>query len=322
MSFYQNIGELVLGTRLKRLSDKFLMEIAKIYDALDLDFEISWFPIFYLLSERRELTVTEISKELEITHSAVSQLLTTLQKRGLVELQHHDIDKRKRVVRFTKDGVRLLKKVKPVWESIRRVFMQMLSEGEYSKVLLQGLKEIEEKVRKNDIKEMILRDIELSSSGTPNIVEYEEKYQQQYKQFLLEWIMQYDEIETADMDLLINPEEIITQNKGNIRLAEINNRIVGTIVTKNKDNESAEILFLLVDEDWQNRKIGKSLLEEIILFYKAQSAKRILVSVNKNKAKAINFLKGSGFVLGNLKTVIDESGSESTMIFMENRITI
>jgi DNA-binding MarR family transcriptional regulator/N-acetylglutamate synthase-like GNAT family acetyltransferase len=321
MNFYQSRGELVLGSRLKRLSEKFLMEIAKIYDALDIDFEISWFPIFHLLAERRELTVTEISRELEITHSAVSQLLTVLQKHGLVELKNDADDKRKRIVFFTRDGVRLLKKVKPVWESINRIFRQRLSEGEYSAYLLQALDEVEGKIRNNDLKESVLKDIELTSSGNPDIIEYNEKYSAQYKQFLLEWIMQHDDTEMSDTDLLGNPEEILKEKKGFIRLAELNEMIVGTIVTKNNSDGTAELLFLLVDEDWQNRKIGKSLLNEMISFHKNQNITRIYASVNKSKTKAVNFLRDSGFVFGNMKTVKNKFGSDTTIILLENNLT-
>ncbi|MEJ2628142.1 MAG: helix-turn-helix domain-containing protein, partial [bacterium] len=74
-NFYRRVGELILGTRLKRISDKFLTDVSKIYKKLNIPFEVSWFPIFYLLNEKGKLSVTDLARELEITHSAVSQMI-------------------------------------------------------------------------------------------------------------------------------------------------------------------------------------------------------------------------------------------------------
>ena len=64
MTFYRQTGELIFGTRLKRLSDRFLMDVARIYKTLDIPFVIGWFPLFYLLNEQGTLSVTEIAREL------------------------------------------------------------------------------------------------------------------------------------------------------------------------------------------------------------------------------------------------------------------
>ena len=49
MSIYKKTGVLLFGTRLKRLSDKFLSDLSKIYKDEDIRFEAGWFPVFYLL---------------------------------------------------------------------------------------------------------------------------------------------------------------------------------------------------------------------------------------------------------------------------------
>ena len=84
MAFYRNAGELIFGTRLKRISERFLMDVSKVYKHLDIPFETGWFPIFYLLRERENLSVTEIARELEVTHSAISQAVTVLEKKKLM----------------------------------------------------------------------------------------------------------------------------------------------------------------------------------------------------------------------------------------------
>ena len=49
MNFYQQLGTLVFGTRLKKLSDYFLSEINKVYSDQNIPFEASWFGVFFLV---------------------------------------------------------------------------------------------------------------------------------------------------------------------------------------------------------------------------------------------------------------------------------
>ena len=63
MGFYEETGILILGTRLKRLSERFLSEVGKIYEKLELDFEAAWFPVFFLIHKKGPLSITEIAEK-------------------------------------------------------------------------------------------------------------------------------------------------------------------------------------------------------------------------------------------------------------------
>ena len=52
MNFYEELGYLVLGSRMRRLSEAFLSEINKTYQSAGISFDASWFPVFYLLSKK------------------------------------------------------------------------------------------------------------------------------------------------------------------------------------------------------------------------------------------------------------------------------
>jgi len=82
MSIYENAGTLFLGTRLKRLSDQFLSDLSKIYQGAGICLTAG--SGFYLLDTREDVTISLIAKQLEITHSGASQMVTSLKKRGLL----------------------------------------------------------------------------------------------------------------------------------------------------------------------------------------------------------------------------------------------
>lgn len=166
MNFYRQLGELVFGTRLKRISDKFLSDVAKVYKAQDIEFEPSWFPFFYILDDQKKTTLRYIADQLEISHSAVSQLVTALEKRGLVKVETDPSDKRQRLVCFTAKGFELLEKVRPVWQAIDEGMKSLMQKGAHSKALLPALDELEDQIAQQGIFRTVISQLdERESTG-------------------------------------------------------------------------------------------------------------------------------------------------------------
>lgn len=118
MNLYQSLGYLVLGSRLRRMSETFLSEINRIYQNEGIEFDASWFPVFYLLSKNDSLSIKELSEQTEVSHPAASQLITNLKNRKLVESTVSADDGRRQMVQFTDKGRELLKQILPIWDAI------------------------------------------------------------------------------------------------------------------------------------------------------------------------------------------------------------
>lgn len=101
MSVYKIAGELIVGSRLKRLSERFLSDVSKVYKSEQIPFETSYFPVFYLLDLYGTLKISDVARELEITRSGASQMVNALEKKGLVRYDADKEDKRVRTVSFT-----------------------------------------------------------------------------------------------------------------------------------------------------------------------------------------------------------------------------
>lgn len=129
MNLYQNLGYLVLGSRLRRLSEAFLSEINRAYQNGGIDFDASWFPVFYLLSKNESLSIKELSEQIEISHPAASQLISGLKNKKLVISATCADDGRRQLVQLTDSGKLLLTQVMPVWEAVN-VAMEQLVAGE------------------------------------------------------------------------------------------------------------------------------------------------------------------------------------------------
>lgn len=151
MTFYSSLGYLVFGSRLRRLSEYFLMEVNKVYEQAGIAFDASWFPVFFILSKQQPIPLIDIADQLEVSHSAVSQLVTSLKKKGLVKTAPCPDDGRRQLVMLSKKGAALLQEVQPVWEAITRAMTGVAEGHRDSKQLLEAITQVEHAVQREPL---------------------------------------------------------------------------------------------------------------------------------------------------------------------------
>ena len=151
MNFYQSLGFLVFGSRLKRLGDTFLNDVNRIYKSHNISFDASWFPVFYILSQKQEVSIKEISDDLNVSHSAISQLVSSLQQKGLIKSVVSKKDARHKAVTFTAKGEKLLQKIKPVWNALQQATEELANENAQSKKILDALTALEKNMQKEGV---------------------------------------------------------------------------------------------------------------------------------------------------------------------------
>ena len=123
---YRKAGYLTLGSRLKRLGERVLNEVRTVYRQAELPFETSWFPVFYVLREEGMCSVQELSSMLEVSHSAISQLVSQLERKGLIEVRVSPEDLRRKEIILTADGEKLMERILPVWRAFESSFREHL----------------------------------------------------------------------------------------------------------------------------------------------------------------------------------------------------
>ncbi|MEH0156715.1 MarR family transcriptional regulator [Limibacter armeniacum] len=163
MDFYKELGALIFGSRLKRISDRFLSDVNKVYTQLEIPFDASWFPVFYLLDKEERISLIEVSDKLEVSHSAISQLVTNLERKKLVKTEKDPEDGRKRLITLTNEGLEVKNKAKAVWDALQGAMGELLMEGTHSQHLLKGFDELENNLDQKDLKERVLEKIGVSS---------------------------------------------------------------------------------------------------------------------------------------------------------------
>ena len=156
---YHEAGMLILSSRLRRLSERILSEVSRIYRELEIPFEPAWFPLFFLLERESPLAITELARRLRVSQPAVSQMAVTLEARGLIRITQNDQDRRRKALSFTAEGLSLLRQIQPVWESLNRQSKIFLGEDPHSRGMLAILNEVEEALEQRDLARAVLEEV-------------------------------------------------------------------------------------------------------------------------------------------------------------------
>ena len=61
MSFFDTVGKMAIGSRLRLLTERITEDAAQIYKLYNIDLQPKWWPVFYVLSNGETKTITEIA---------------------------------------------------------------------------------------------------------------------------------------------------------------------------------------------------------------------------------------------------------------------
>ncbi len=143
MDFYASLGPLILGSRLRRASEYYIAEVNKVYQQEGITFDASWFPVFLLLSERSRISLRDIADTLQVSHSAVSQLVGNLKRQQLVETEVSEKDARSQLVKLSVQGNDVLLRITPIWDAISAAFAALVHEEASIAALFEGITAME-----------------------------------------------------------------------------------------------------------------------------------------------------------------------------------
>jgi len=158
---YNQAGTLLLASRMKRLGDRLFSEIIRVYRGLNVPFEPSWFPIFYLLNRDQSHSVSSIAREMGVTDSAVSQLIRQLKDRDLIGILPNTDDKRAGTICLSNSGKQLLSQVKPIWQAIETTLEETLTSGRHGSSLLYAMTELESSLDTDNLSRQIKDRVEV-----------------------------------------------------------------------------------------------------------------------------------------------------------------
>lgn len=123
-----SLEALSLASRLRRISDRIVDDVAGLYAQLDLPFNPRWFPYFYILKEGDSLAVADVAELLKVSHPTVIKFTNQMVKAGVLASAIDKEDRRRRLLTITPKGKELAHLMTPVWEKIKVVVDELVSD--------------------------------------------------------------------------------------------------------------------------------------------------------------------------------------------------
>ena len=293
MDFINKLGLLALGSRLKRLSDNFMKDVAKVYKTLGIDFEPRWFPLFSLLLEEKQLSIMDCADKLSVSHPAINQFANQMLKVGLIEEVRLESDKRKRLIKISEEGLKLHNRLKTAWNYLEKGLEKMLNESNHD--LLISVSETEKALNEKGYFERVEEEIKNDQLDEVEIIDYDEKYNDDFERLNVEWLEKYFRVEEFDKKVFANPQKEITDKGGKIIFAKYKDKIVGTVALIKISDKEYELAKMSVTEKVRGKQIGKKLMIACLDLAKQLQADKVILVSNTKLTPAINMYNRFGF---------------------------
>ena len=296
MDLFCQLGELALGSRLKRLSDRIMREGAKIYSVAGVPFEPRWFPVFYHLSRQERVAVTDIARDLGVTHSAVNQTTTEMINQGLMTSAKDPQDRRKRMLSLTENGQKLFAEMRPIWDDIRATMRQVVMETQAD--VIGVVERLEMALERESLDHRFRDRLKQRQRDAVEIVPYQHQYREDFERLNREWIDSIFRMEPRDKEVFADPQTHIIDAGGAIFFArdKNNNTCLGTVALAMWDDTTAELAKMAVTEAARGRQIGLVLGEAVLAAARKKKLKRVVLETNSLLAPALRLYRKLGFV--------------------------
>ena len=127
------------------------------------------------------------------------------------------------------------------------------------------------------------------------IIDYQDKYQQDFRRLNLEWLEQYNLVESHDLEILDHPHENVIERGGFIFLLKEDDTIIGTAGLFKVNDEEYELIKMFVLPQYRGKKFGDLLLQQCISKAKETNVPKIILYSNSRLQTAIRLYERYGF---------------------------
>lgn len=295
MDFYNNVGKMALGSRLRRLSDQITEDAGQVYKMYNVSLQPKWFPVFHALSQGQDKTITAIADEIGHSHPSVSTIIREMVKQGIVVEKKDKLDGRKTVVALSKKGKEVVSAIAPQYVDVTNAIEEALSQTRHD--LWKAIEEWEFLLNQKTLLRRVQEQKKLRESRDVQIVDYTPAYQQAFRELNEQWISKYFKMEAADHKALDNPQKSIIDKGGYILVALYNNEPVGVCALLKMDDPvyEYELAKMAVSPTVQGKSIGWLLGKAAVDKARSLGAKKLYLESNTILEPAINLYHKLGF---------------------------
>lgn len=301
MRTLNDYGSLLLGSRLRRLSDQLHAGVDQAYVAAGVELSSRCFPILFLLRDNGPTSITVLAAQIGQTHPAVVQLGRKMLDAGVVAEMSAPDDERRRLLALTDDGRQLMLRLQPVWQDIQAAVDVVCDHG--TEQLLAALGRAESHLQANAFADVIAARKRVRERESVEIIDFTDAdenadgtdYADDFRRLNIEWLERHFYVEALDHAILSQPRTTILAPGGAIFLARLNGAIVGTCALINAGDGRLELSKMAVTQDCQGLGLGRRLIERALAHFRASGASLLFLESNSKLQPALALYESVGF---------------------------
>ena len=296
MGFFEQVGRVALGTRVRFLGERMTQEAAQIYRAYGNELNPKWFPVLHVLARGRERTITAIAAAIGHSHASVSKIVAEMSRAGLLIERTDKRDRRRTLTSLSHKGRKVARKIQqPQCTDVAEVVEELSAQCTHD--LWKALGEWEYLLNQKSLLERVLEKKKQRESAAVKIEPFRARFRRAFRRLNEEWISAHFKLERADREMLDDPQGRVIDRGGFIFVATVEGRPVGVCALLRHDDARYpyELAKMAVAPRMRGRNIGYLLARAAIEQARALHAPRLFLESNTVLKPAISLYEKLGF---------------------------
>jgi DNA-binding MarR family transcriptional regulator len=290
------MGPLFLGSRLKRLADRFQADAARILREEELGIQPAQFPLLAAIDRYGPLSINDAAAALGVSQPAATRTAASLVELGLLDEARSDTDLRQKALSLSDAGKALMAHAKTaLWPRIEAAASGLCTG--LSGPLLDQIAGLERRLDDIPLAARIRQGAGADDArATLTIKEYTDELAGCFHDINAEWIQAMFSLEENDRRILSDPRGQILDHGGLILFVEAEGLgTVGTCALMRTDDGCFELTKMAVSACARGRKAGEHLLRAVLDRATAMGIGTLYLLTNTKCEAAVHLYEKVGF---------------------------
>lgn len=294
MKFFEDVGSVALGSRVRNLAETLSLDAADVYAAYGNSLEPRWFPIFITLKSHGRSSISSIATYIGHSHASVSKIVKQMISAGLVETVSNETDRRATNVVLSAKGKKLGGRMEEQLRDVRDVIEEISQSSTHN--LWAAIGEWEFLLQKKSFRDRVLSKRKDRSAMEVKIESYKPKYKTAFQSLNEEWLKKYFEVEETDRKALNDPKRSILDSGGFIFVATVDGEPLGVCaLIRRQDLGCFELAKMAVSPKAQGKGVGQRLMQAAVDKALSLGESKIFLESNTKLEPAIRLYEKFGF---------------------------